>query len=229
MNRRVGQRRQHADLLAERHHGPGLVEEARALEHRGLDDHAVPHAAGEGAVLLGVLAPVDQGDLAQHERVHPPLGRGLHLAESLAHRVGAQHHVDDVGHLALHGALAVELAELHDRLVRLGEPPLALEQHRPQGERRRRRDHAVVRGGLPREQPEPLELVDDRLHPRHRHRRVAGDLADIGRRRREQQAVDRRVLVVQSDRLEHVRRLPSNGPWRIAAMASLRHHHSHVL
>ena len=137
MNSRVGRVRQHADLLAEGHHRARLVEEAGTLDHARLDDDPIGDAAGERAVLLDVLAAVDERDLAKHEHVDAPHRRGLQLSESLHHRFGAEHDVDHVGHLASHGAFAVELAELDEHLVCLGQPALALEQHRSQRERRR--------------------------------------------------------------------------------------------
>jgi len=128
---------QHPDLFPEGHHRARLVEEAGALDHSRLDDDAIGDTAGEGPVFLDVLAAVDERDLAKHEHVDATHRRGLQLPEPLHHRVGAEHDVDHVGHFAAHGALAVELAELGQHLVRLGQPALALEQHRSQRERRR--------------------------------------------------------------------------------------------
>ena len=179
------------------------VDEAGPLEHGLLDDHPVPHPAGEGPLLLGVLALVDEGDFAQHEHAHLLLGRGLQLRESLAHGVGAEHHVDHVGNVALSGALTVELAQVHERLVCLGQSTFTLVQHRPECERGRRCHDTVGHRGLPREQPEPLEVVDHLLRPADRHVGDCGEFVDARRRHAKQQLVHRGVLVIKSDRLEH--------------------------
>ena len=68
------------------------------------------------------------------------LGTLLHgvavVWNGLAHGVGTENHVDHVGSLALRGTLTVELAQAHERLVRLRETALAFEQYRSQCDRR---------------------------------------------------------------------------------------------
>ena len=148
---------------------------------------------------------------------------GLQLTDALADGIRPEDHIDDIGGVALFGGLAIQLAELEERLVRAREPALTLEQQRLQRDRGRGCDDPIGLRRLTREQPEPLEFADDRTdtRPPASRRQWTTSFADAAGTA-EHRSIDGGVCVVESQRFEHAP-FSRAVPWRILAMAFLRH------